>query len=29
MARGVVEEEPALPGQERDGVTVDLHGRAC
>ena len=26
-ARGVVEEEPALPGEERDGVTVDLHGR--
>jgi hypothetical protein len=29
VARGVVEEEPALPGQHRDGKTVDLHGRAC
>ncbi len=28
VARGVVEEEPALPGQERDGVAVDLHGWA-
>jgi hypothetical protein len=28
VARGVVEEEPALPGQERDGITVDLHGWA-
>ena len=28
VARGVVEEEPALPGQHRDGITVDLHGRA-
>ena len=29
VTRGVVEEEPALPGQERDGIAVDLHGRAC
>jgi hypothetical protein len=28
VARCVVEEEPALPGQERDGITVDLHGWA-
>jgi hypothetical protein len=28
VARGVVEEEPALPGQHRDGVTVDLHGKS-
>ena len=27
VARGVVEEEPALPGEERDGIAVDLHGR--
>jgi hypothetical protein len=29
VTRGVVEEEPALPGQERDGIAVDLPGRAC
>jgi hypothetical protein len=29
VARRVVEEEPALPGEERDGIAVDLHGRAC